>query len=371
MTFSRIFLVVALVLFGGIALVAVVKKQKRSKLSAQVSSTTPAAQMQQAGSAAPSASHATMVVASAVGQAKPIEIDLGKLQATVDTGAHANVYTADANDSRAVKGVAQEKTRSAEVFKEVDKIELLFQKNSPLPIVETIQYKSRVSWKRGRAAWLVDYASHYKTHLHFIARSLNGRPDYNPKPAREGETFTILSQDQDFRFHLVIDISRCRLWLYYVLPQEEEYALLKTYRVGLGRVDPKKSSGSLTPTGKYSLGSRIAVYQPKMMGTHRGQKVEMIRVFGTRWIPFEKELGNCSEPAKGYGIHGTPFKYDEANGVLVDNPDSIGKYESDGCIRLRAQDIEELFAIISTHETIVEIVNDFSQAKLPGKEILI
>ena len=320
----------------------------------------------------------TQVASKAVVQSAPVEIDIKALSLQPKAALQSNFVESKASESKSVQSqgknaslVAQPDTapKVEGTLPEVDRIELLFQKNSPLPIVETIQYKSRVSWKRGRPAWLVDYASHYKTHLHFIARSINGRPDYVPKPPREGELFNILAQDLDFRFHLVIDIMRCKMWLYYV--HADEHMLLKTYRVGLGRVDSKRVSGSLTPIGKYLLGSRIAIYQPKMMGTHKGQKVEMIRVFGTRWIPFEKEIGECSEPAKGYGIHGTPYVYDETQGKLVDNPESIGKYESDGCIRLRSQDIEELFAIISTHETVVEIVSDFTHVKLPGKERLI
>lgn len=196
---------------------------------------------------------------------------------------------------------------------------------------------------------------------------MNGKADYNPRPAAEGQSFNVLSSNVNFNFHLLIDISRCKLMLYAVMPDLQERVLLKTYRVGLGRVDSSKVSGSLTPIGKYSLGSRIAIYQPKMMGTYRGKRTEMITVFGTRWIPFEKELGPCSEPAKGYGIHGTPWQTN-SEGRLVETSDSIGKYESDGCIRMRAQDVEEIFSIVSTHQTIVEIVSDFSKVTLPGKE---
>lgn len=246
----------------------------------------------------------------------------------------------------------------AETHSDVDRVSLLFQRPSPLPIVETIPYKSKVNWKQSRSAWLVDYAAHYKTHLHFIARSLNGKPDYSPKAAREGEMINVLSTTKNFYFHLLVDLSACRMSFYYVCPDENERMLLKTYRVGLGRPDASKASGYLTPVGRYKLGGRVAVFQPKMMGSHKGQKVELIRVFGTRWIPFEKEIGECSEPAKSYGIHGTPWSVQGT--ALVDNPSSIGRYESDGCIRLGSKDIEELFAIIATRDAVVEIVSNLS-----------
>ena len=53
---------------------------------------------------------------------------------------------------------------------------------------------------------------------------------------------------------------------------------------------------------------------------------------------------------------------------LVPDESSLGKYESDGCIRLSNSDMEELFAIIITKTREVEIVKDFHLAKLPGVE---
>ncbi len=331
MTLPRIFLVVSLFLFGAIGVAAYVKKGKAKPQE---------------------------VVENAVLQ--PIEIDLTTLKPQQEVEVQPV----------AVQEPTQEICVEAENVPDVDRIGLLFQKNSPLPIVETITYKSKVSWKSGRSAWLVDYAAHHKTHLHFIARSINGRADYHAKPAGEGQIFNVLSNNVNFYFYLVIDISRCKMWLYTMLPDSNERILLKTYRVGLGRQDSSKASGSLTPTGRYGLGSRIAVYQPKMMGNYRGKRTEMITVFGTRWIPFEKEINNCSEPAKGFGIHGTPWQVN-GDGKLTDSMAGIGRYESDGCIRMKAEDVEELYAIITTRQAIVEIVSDFCKFGLPGKEKII
>ncbi len=337
MSLPRIFLYVSLLIFGAIGAVAVVKRTSSKKSASQV--------------------------AEKVTEKKVIEIDLATLTPSVSK---AVVSEAPA-PTPVVEAASEPQPAVINDTPEVDRIELLFQKNSKLPIVETIIYKSKVPWKKGRSAWLVDYAAHYKTHLHFIARCLNGRPDYHPRPTNDGAVFNVLSSSVNFYFYLLVDLSRCKLMFYAVMPEKGERVLLKTYRVGLGRIDNTKASGCLTPVGKYSLGSKIAIYQPKMMGSHRGNRVEMITVFGTRWIPFEKELSNCSEPAKSYGIHGTPWTLN-SEGKLVDNPSSIGRYESDGCIRLRAQDIEEIFSIVSTHETVIELVSDFSKAQLPEKE---
>jgi lipoprotein-anchoring transpeptidase ErfK/SrfK len=183
---------------------------------------------------------------------------------------------------------------------------------------------------------------------------------------KEGDRFNVLRSDKNIQFHLVIDTTRCKMWFYYVDLDKNEPILLKTYCVGLGRPDATKASGLLTPLGKYSLGEKIAIYKPKVMGYHNGEKVEMIQVFGTRWIPFEKEISKCTASPRGLGIHGIPWT---PNGKeeLTEDLNSLGKYESDGCIRLATKDMEELFAIIITKPTILELVRDFRDAQLLGK----
>lgn len=251
-----------------------------------------------------------------------------------------------------------------ETEKELDRIPLLFTlDSSKLPIVETISYTSRVPWLKGRPAWISDYANHYSTSKHFIARSLNKKTDYLTQKISPGDRFNVFKLGLNLQFHLVLDLSKCRLWFYYLNLDTNERVLLKSYRVGVGRIDSRSSSKSLTPVGSYRLGERVAIYKPGMQGFFQNRKTEMIRVFGTRWIPFEK-----GEGAHGLGIHGAPWIEDSATGGLVEDSSTIGKYNSDGCIRLLSKDIEELFAIIITKNTTLEIVNEFREAKLPGVE---
>lgn len=258
----------------------------------------------------------------------------------------------------------EESIRETVELPDADRIDEFFRLEEPkLPIVETITYKSKVPWLKGRPAWLCDYAGHHGTSRHFIARSLNGKPDYLKQDLHEGARFNVLRQDLNYEFALVVDTSRCKMWFYYIDLDTSQKVLLKTYRVGLGRVDGSKPSGLLTPIGKYTLGDRIATYQPDSTGTHLGNKIVMVTVFGTRWIPFESEVGACTAPANGFGIHGTPW-VSSPKGELVDQTDSIGKYESDGCIRLATPDIEELFAIIISKPATIEIVRDFSESSL-------
>lgn len=248
---------------------------------------------------------------------------------------------------------------------DVDRIGELFNLGVPqLPFVETITYHSKVSWLQDRQAWIADYASYYGTSRHFIARSLNRRVDYLTQKVVEGDRFNVFRRGKDLRFYLLLDVSRCKMWFYAL--DGNERVLLKTYKVGLGRLDNRSASGCLTPLGKYSLGTKVAIFQPGAISTYNGQPTEMIRVFGTRWIPFDKEIGSCSAPAKGYGIHGVPWNANPS-GVPAENRACIAKYDSDGCVRLATEDIEELFSIIITKPTTIEVVKDVNMAHLPGK----
>jgi len=252
---------------------------------------------------------------------------------------------------------------------EADQIDKLFALGgAKLPIVETITYTSRVPWLTGRPAWVADYASHYSTTRHFIARSLNQKPDYFTQKISYGDRFNVLKKDIDLEFYLVIDISRLKMWFYSHDKTNNEKILIKSYNVGLGRKDETKASKFLTPLGKYQLGDRVAIYKEGTKGYFQDQKIEMRQVFGTRWIPFDKEVSDCTEPAKGYGIHGAPWKENTNTGQIEEDLDVVGRYDSDGCIRLASKDVEEIFSIIITKPTTVEIVEDFYQADFLKKQ---
>ncbi len=275
----------------------------------------------------------------------------------------AKLSAAESKNEKAVKSSLNE-------FPTIDRMHQLFTTGpSKLPIVETVSYSSTVPWLKGRPAWVADYAAYYGTSRHFIARSLHGKADYFNQTVSAGRKFNVFRKDKKIQFHLLVDVSRLKMGLYYHDLDTQERVLLKTYAVGLGRLDTHKPSGSLTPLGSYSLGDKIAIYTPGVTSYFQDQKTEMIRVFGTRWIPFGQALEGASEPAKGYGIQGAPWMVDGASGKLIENRDCIGKYDSDGCIRLTLEDMEELFAIVITKPAFVHIVNDFRSASLPGSEV--
>jgi L,D-transpeptidase catalytic domain len=255
-------------------------------------------------------------------------------------------------------------------FPHIDRIHQLFStKGFKLPIVDTVTYNSRVEWLKGRPAWIADYAAHYATSRHFIARSLNGKLDYFSQKVSTGSRFNVFRTDKDIQFYLLVDVSRCKMGLYYFDKGTNERVLLKTYSVGLGRFDPHSPSGRQTPLGLYSLGNKIAIYQPGTMGLFMGKSVEMMQVYGTRWIPFGQEIEHCTAPAKGIGLHGLAFVNQSDGKGLIEDRSSLNQDKGDGSIRLASEDMEEIFATVITKPTFVLLVKDFHDARLPGIEV--
>jgi len=106
----------------------------------------------------------------------------------------------------------------------------------------------------------------------------------------------------------------------------EDGQIRKIYSVAVG----KPSTPS--PEGTFTIERRVAnpVYH------HNGRTVEPgpTNPVGTRWMGLSK---------KGYGIHGT------------NEPNSIGKAASHGCIRMAKADLEEFYAQVSVGDE-VEII---------------
>ena len=103
----------------------------------------------------------------------------------------------------------------------------------------------------------------------------------------------------------------------------EEGQVKKVYTVAVG----KPSTPS--PVGTFTIERRVAnpTYQ------HNGKIVPPgpRNPVGTRWMGLSKH---------GYGIHGT------------NEPDSIGKSASHGCIRMAKADLEELYPLVAEGDTV-------------------
>lgn len=107
---------------------------------------------------------------------------------------------------------------------------------------------------------------------------------------------------------IMINLSRRQLSWY------SSGQLIKTYPVAIGKPTTP------TPSGIYRVVNKIM---------HPGG------VLGTRWMGLD--IPTTGGP---YGIHGT------------NNPSSIGKAVSNGCIRMYNRDVEELFPQVSIGTTV-------------------
>jgi lipoprotein-anchoring transpeptidase ErfK/SrfK len=86
---------------------------------------------------------------------------------------------------------------------------------------------------------------------------------------------------------------------------------------------------SPSPAGAYKIVVRIP--DPTWYGKGRIVPPGKSNSLGTRWLGLS---------VKGYGIHGT------------NNPASIGHNASHGCIRMRNQDVEQLFDMVSVGDSV-------------------
>lgn len=123
------------------------------------------------------------------------------------------------------------------------------------------------------------------------------------------------------RFSIVIDKSQNQL----LLAQNDQF--FKTYTVATG------ADGS-TPVGAFKIVTKLE----HPVWYRQGAVVPADspeNILGTRWLGIDKE---------GYGIHGS-----------ID-PSNIGKQVTAGCVRMRNEEVEELYAIVpsGTPVTIVD-----------------
>ena len=161
---------------------------------------------------------------------------------------------------------------------------------------------------------LIGIASKYNTNYEFIVR-INNK---HRTSIRVGERLKILKGNVT----VLVDKSD------YTLTLLLDGRFIKQYPVGIGKSDK-------TPVGKFIVDNKLinpVWYSPD--GIY--QFGDPNNILGTRWIGFEDKNG-----LYGYGIHGTT------------DPDSIGKEMSNGCIRLRNEDVEDLFDYVKPKLTVV------------------
>jgi len=151
---------------------------------------------------------------------------------------------------------------------------------------------------------LAKIAKKFNTTVDLISRANDLMPDV----LRYGKKLKITK----LKFSIVVDKSQN------ILTLKADGNVLKTYRVATGK-------DSSTPVGTFKIITKIVNppwYPPKGKVIPSGDPKN---VLGSRWL-------GISKPS--YGIHGT-----------ID-PLSIGKSVTEGCIRMKNAEVEELYSIV-------------------------
>ncbi|MCD6175635.1 MAG: L,D-transpeptidase family protein [Planctomycetes bacterium] len=105
---------------------------------------------------------------------------------------------------------------------------------------------------------------------------------------------------------------------------------IKTYRVGLGKVEYE------TPSGRWQIESGGKLIKPTWTDKDTGKTYvasDPDYPLGSRWIAIEG-IDDATRPRTGFAIHGTK------------DPDSIGTRSSRGCIRLFNRDAVEVYNLL-------------------------
>ena len=116
---------------------------------------------------------------------------------------------------------------------------------------------------------------------------------------------------------MLVDLSA--RWAVYLIGGE----VAGSWPVGIGR------EGEETPTGTYTVGNKLTNPPWMRVGKETIPFGDPRNLLGTRWLGWYMDGVRTS-----YGFHGTS------------DPESVGKPSSDGCIRFRNEDVEELFEIL-------------------------
>jgi hypothetical protein len=137
-------------------------------------------------------------------------------------------------------------------------------------------------------------------------------------------------------FHAVVDKSDFRLDLY--LGNGADRVFVASFPVGLGEFDQ-------TPVGRFRVRPRSKLIDPQWTNPRTGQRYasdDPTNPIGEHWIGLVGDDETTRDLA-GYGIHGTI------------EPDSIGRSESMGCIRMLPDDVALLYEVLSEQASTVAI----------------
>ena len=121
----------------------------------------------------------------------------------------------------------------------------------------------------------------------------------------------------------------------YILMLTHQGKFFKYFKVGIGKENR-------TPEGKFLIYGKVIDPIWERKGYEPIQPGDPRNVLGSRWMKL-KPIEGTVMVGSGYGIHGTT------------QPDSVGTPASQGCIRMRNGEVEELFDIIPDTKVVVTI----------------
>jgi hypothetical protein len=187
----------------------------------------------------------------------------------------------------------------------------------------------------------------------FLAASLTTRslvvlanePSSAPSPSgvvqiRESTKGVKSPSRAEYSRRIEINVAECRLRLL------EGNKVLATYPVGLGR------PGFRTPVGSHQV--LRMVDNPSWENPYKAPGASRIKAgpmnpLGTRWIGFK------NDPHGEFGMHGT------------DRPQSVGKYSSHGCVRMKVPDAEALYKQIKVGTPVDVVFRPYQVTEDAGK----
>jgi LysM repeat protein len=195
----------------------------------------------------------------------------------------------------------------------------------PLSEVYVIQGGDRLS----KIASKRELAVHWK-----LIQRVNGLS--NPNRIREGQKLKLVRGP----FHAVVDKSDFRVDIFHGQPNDpESWLYIRSFDVGLGKEDG-------TPIGTFVVARDSKVSNPAWVNPHdpseRYGRDDPGNPIGEYWIGLEG-LGDAAAFV-GYGLHGTI------------EPQSVGTEASLGCVRLRPEDIEQVYELLVEGISVVKIV---------------
>jgi hypothetical protein len=139
-------------------------------------------------------------------------------------------------------------------------------------------------------------------------------------------------------FHAVVTKSAFRMDIFMgAADKPGDWVYVRSFPVGLGE-------NNATPIGEFRVRPGSKLVNPPWVNPRTGEKFaadDPKNPIGEHWIGLEG-LGEFAT-ITGYGVHGT-----------ID-PDSIGQQRSMGCVRLRADDIAQVYELLGEGVSLVKI----------------